>query len=59
MNEAPWIKNTYENPFFRSKDPVEVRTKFGTVKELACPRCARGWMSSVVEWRPLQKKSEG
>jgi hypothetical protein len=49
MND--WHKNSWEDPFFAQKEPVEVETDTGKKYVLTCPRCAGGMMDFVKRWR--------
>lgn len=53
MEAKPWIANTPANPFYKSKVPVEIKLKDGTVMVAKCPKCRRTMSPYVKEWRPL------
>jgi 4-hydroxy-3-methylbut-2-en-1-yl diphosphate synthase IspG/GcpE len=52
-----WHPNTFINPFWKNRVPVEVKLKSGEIKVIKCPSCARGMMDLVTEWRikPIEK----
>lgn len=68
MSEKPWIKNTPENPFWKNREPVEVKFKdptqvysFGGARArlvmfhvFNCPSCCKRYMDVVTEWRAVK-----
>jgi len=46
-----WQDNTQENPFFKSRQPVEVEYTDGKTRVIGCPRCATGSFLLVKRWR--------
>jgi len=48
-----WQENTMANPFFKSSVPVEVKLKDGRTLLFNCPKCRKGMMLLVDEWRTV------
>lgn len=51
--ETLWRLNTLDDPFFKSKVPVEVGFKDGKQLRISCPGCNRKLMEQVSMWRPV------